>query len=219
MRLSVHAPAAALAVAFLAAPLMSAQANLLANGGFEAGQLSAGAYNYVGATRDSWTYAQASVGGGLLINVGGGGGPWVNGGQTGYGGTQVGGIQGLGSIAQTFNAVYNGTYTVSWLDAGRGSTAGGAQTYIASLYDNTIASSVGSLSLNTSFGSIFNAESFSASLKAGDNYTLAFTGQDNVDQTALIDNVNVSQVPEPATLLLFGTGLAGLGWMRRRKAI
>ena len=33
-----------------------------------------------------------------------------------------------------------------------------------------------------------------------------------------IDNINVSTVPEPATLALFGLGLAGIGFSRRKKA-
>jgi hypothetical protein len=34
--------------------------------------------------------------------------------------------------------------------------------------------------------------------------------------SGVIDNINVSQVPIPAAVWLFGSALAGLGWMRRR---
>jgi hypothetical protein len=34
-----------------------------------------------------------------------------------------------------------------------------------------------------------------------------------------IDNINVSAVPIPAAVWLFGSALAGLGWMRRKQAV
>ncbi len=46
-----------------------------------------------------------------------------------------------------------------------------------------------------------------------------FVGIDNIDfhQRASGDSPQTPQVPEPATLALFGVGLAGLGWVRRRR--
>lgn len=217
MRHSFHLLALGLAGALLAAPFTAAHADLITNGGFETGQLSSGGYVYENGLSNNWVYSGNAV----LINTGSGS-PWIVASQTGYGGDQVGGVQTTGSIAQTFTANITGTYLVSWLDAGRGYQGGsGAQTYIVSLVDNTTALTISSLSLNTTSGSAFSAESLTGllSLKAGDSYTLTFKGQDTADETALIDNVSVSQVPEPATLTLFGAGLAGLGWMRRRKAI
>jgi hypothetical protein len=37
-------------------------------------------------------------------------------------------------------------------------------------------------------------------------------------EVSLIDNVTVSAVPVPAAVWLFGSGLAGLGWLRRKQA-
>ena len=37
--------------------------------------------------------------------------------------------------------------------------------------------------------------------------------------TVEIDNINVSAVPVPAAVWLFGSALAGLGWMRRKQTV
>jgi len=55
---------------------------------------------------------------------------------------------------------------------------------------------------------------------AGQLIGLRFEQQDNLNFfNATVDNVSLvaQQVPEPATLALFGLGLAGLGFARRRK--
>ncbi len=46
---------------------------------------------------------------------------------------------------------------------------------------------------------------------AGDDFTV-----DDLSLTG-VPNVPAAPVPEPATLGIFGVGLAGLGWMRRRR--
>lgn len=47
---------------------------------------------------------------------------------------------------------------------------------------------------------------------------IVFTSERNGDDTEYaIDNVSVAAVPEPSIIALFGAGLFGLGFARRRK--
>jgi len=55
---------------------------------------------------------------------------------------------------------------------------------------------------------------FTASASSG---TISFVGSAAGNAVSALDNLTVSSVPEPATLALFGAGLAGLGALRRRR--
>ena len=43
-------------------------------------------------------------------------------------------------------------------------------------------------------------------------------GNDDFKVSEIVLDINVGEVPEPSTWTLFGLGIAGLAWMRRRKA-
>lgn len=105
-----------------------------------------------------------------------------------------------------------GTYTLAWSDAGRSYGTGAGETYQV-LYNNIVLESK-TIANNTGWN--LNSISFVA---AG-NGVLSFKGLTSSDNTAFIDNISVTAVPEPATysILLAGIGLMGF-MIRRRKTL
>jgi hypothetical protein len=191
---------------------------LLTNGDFEAP--TTGTYAYLTGLNNDWTYAGAGVG--IINNTGGT--AWFGGSlPPGSSGNQFAFIQGSGSsISQTFSVSTAGAYSISWIDAGRPDIYGGCcrgdQMYQVSL-NSTI---IGSYSTATGVG--FDTETANLGNLSSGPYTLTFLGlptmNSTADETAFIDNVNVSAVPEPSTWAMMILGFAGIGFMtyRRRKS-
>jgi hypothetical protein len=192
-----------LVAAAFGATAFAAQANEVANGSFESSSSATGSYCYgSNCTVADWNAS-------LLIASSSG--PWGN---PGYNnptaiplGNWVAGLQNNGTLTSDVTIVAGQAYTLTWDDAGR-----------SSYYDHAYDVSVGGVTfenLTTSAGQAWSAhsETFTA-LTSG---SLTFTGQYiTPDGTTFIDNVSLSAVPEPTSLLLMAAGTLGLlAWRRR----
>jgi hypothetical protein len=86
--------------------------------------------------------------------------------------------------------------------------------------NQSVVVTIGSASelFNLSSGTPFTLENvyFTAN---GISQTLTFSGTNPLggDNTAFLTGVGITATPEPVTLILFGTGLVGIGGMVRRR--
>jgi hypothetical protein len=216
----------ALAVLVMAGGSAQAAEDLITNGSFESPNLGATNYTYPGlpfgtvtgypATVDSWTY-----GGSALVNASSSSAWYGSTPPTGFDGAQFAALQSSSTLSQTFNvtaAEAAGPATLTWLSAGRpnfGSYAGD-QTYEVLINGAQVGTD-----FTTASGTNFVGDDLSLTglLKQGAN-TLTFEGLNpTTDETAFIDDVAISAVPEPAVWGMMLFGFFGLGAMARRKRV
>jgi hypothetical protein len=212
MRMRLVAGAALALAMFGAGVAQAANVDLITNGGFENPNIGPTNYTYPGGALDSWNYN-----GSALVNAQADS-AWYPGGTppSGFGGDQFAALQGTSTLSQVFDVSSNeatGPITLSWLNAGRSNTGccNGAQNYEV-LVDN---SPVGGL-FSTTDGENFTGESLALTGLGAGNHTLTFEGLAQTDETAFLDNVAISAVPEPATWAMILFGVLGLGGMVRQ---
>ncbi len=126
----------------------------------------------------------------------------------------VAGIQADGTLTQTLTDLQAGTYLLTWSDANRVGVSN-SQNYTVSFNGVTLDLTP----FTTKAGAGWNTESVEFTLAQATTGDLTFTGGTsyaNTDATSFIDNVTISAVPEPASLLMMAVATLGLlAWRRR----
>jgi PEP-CTERM motif/Protein of unknown function (DUF642) len=127
----------------------------------------------------------------------------------------------VGAINQTINGLVSGAqYTVSFY------WAGAQQTNFSGTTTEKWLVSLGSQTLSTntvtdvSNGFTGWQQTFLTFTATGNSEVLSFLAQGTPDGQppfSLLDGVSMNAVPEPASMTLLGTGLAALGFIRRRR--
>lgn len=191
---------AGIAVGALLMAASAAHADLVTNGGFETTDQN-------GDFMDGWTMTNDNTCNGQNCSF-----DW-----TAIGGTYVphsGNYEALlgtegqdGTLSQTISDIAGRTLVLTyWL-----ASDGGANNNFSALWDNKV---IAGSALSNIAASGYTEYSFDVLAKGSD--VLAFNERDDTGWLSL-DDVSLNAVPEPATLTLFGVGIAALGGMRRRK--
>jgi hypothetical protein len=209
--------AAAFGIAAVAAQASSV--NLVSNGGFDG---TTGDYVYNAspasvAALGIWVPTQAgTVSGwdGSFVSIASNSGPWnspnsLSGFDAAAQGGYIAGLQSDGTLTQNLSLAA-GQYMLTWTTANRGAD----QTYSVLFNGEQIDS------VSTTIGAGWTTETVFFSTAGGTD--LSFVGNtvfNERDATSFIDNVSVTAVPEPTSLLMMAVATLGLlAWRRRTQA-
>ncbi len=209
--------------AAIGAVAFGAQASIVTNGSLTG---DTGSYIYNGAPSTVTQFygsvptGDADVNGwtGSFVSIAANSSPWGNPGSLAHAAGEtsgyVAGIQADGTLTQTLTDLQAGTYLLTWSDANRVGV-NNSQNYTVSFNGVTLDLTP----FTTTAGAGWNTESVEFTLAKATTGDLTFTGGTSyatTDATSFIDNVSVTAVPEPTSLLMMAVGTLGLlAWRRR----
>ena len=187
-----------LTIALLAGTALRAKANYIVNGGFETGDFS------------GWT-ASGNTAGGIFVRTTGSPGGYDPHSGTFFAAVGPAGPP-LGFLSQTFSDTPGQSLEITYYLASNGATPNEFQTLYdgSTLFDQSNIPATGSSSPWP-----YVKYTFAETATGSDTLEFGFSDPPSVLAFDDVSVEPVSSIPEPVSLLTFGTALAGLGFFRR----